>query len=172
MPFRVFWLLVIMDCTLVIRTSRPATSLTLLLIPAILGIIAFGSTDARLSDGFGTRDWVPTSAPAASYRLAFGQGTLDLRHVPTATSASTVDVTMAAGNVRIIAPPTMNLRVIANVHIGRIQVDEPTVLPNGGQDSGGINLQESIEPPAGASGAQLTVDVHLAAGLISLEHAN
>ena len=79
---------------------------------------------------------------------------------------------MAAGNVRIIAPPTMNLRVIGNVHIGRIQVDEPTVLTNGGQDSGGINLQETIEPPAGASGAQLTVDVHLAAGLISLEHAN
>jgi len=155
-----------------IIARRAPWSLTLLLIPAILGIIAFGSTDARLSDGFGTRDWVPTSAPAASYRLAFGQGTLDLRHVPTATAASTVDVTMAAGNVRIIAPPTMNLRVIANVHIGRIQVDEPTVLPNGGQDSGGINLQESIEPPAGASGAQLTVDVHLASGLISLEHAN
>jgi hypothetical protein len=155
-----------------IVARRAPWSLTLLLIPAILGIIAFGSTDARLSDGFGTRDWVPTSAPDASYRLAFGQGTLDLRHVPATTSPSTVDVTMAAGNVRIIAPPTMNLRVIGNVHAGRIEVDGQAVLTNGSQQSGGINLQETIEPPAAASGAQLTVDVHLAAGLISLEHAN
>ena len=155
-----------------IIARRAPWSLTLLLIPAILGIIAFGSTDARLSDGFGTRDWVPTAAPAASYRLAFGQGTLDLRQVPAVTTPSTVDVTMAAGNARIIAPPTMNLLVIANVHAGRIEVDGQAVLTNGSQRSGGINLQETIQPPAGATGAQLTVDVHLAAGLISVEHTN
>jgi phage shock protein PspC (stress-responsive transcriptional regulator) len=144
----------------------PASTMPLL-IPAIAGAIAFGGSHASLHDGVGQREWKPTIAPAADYRLAFGQGTLDLTALPQLATPRTIHITMGAGQVKIIAPETLNLTVLANVHIGQIEADGTQIAHS---RDGGIGLSRVLDPPADTSGALITVDVHLADGNISLEH--
>lgn len=104
---------------------RTPWSMAPLLIPALVGMIAFGNSGASLHDGVGQHDWTPTSAGAlkADYRLAFGQGTLDLRSIGPVTTPRDVGITMAAGQVRILLPRGLNATVLANVRIGVITVD-------------------------------------------------
>jgi FtsH-binding integral membrane protein len=146
---------------------RVPWSMTPLVVPAVLGAIAFAGSDASLHDGFGQREWRPTAAPASDYRLAFGQGVLDLTALPQPTAPRTIHVTMAAGQVKIIAPNTLNLTVLANVHVGTIETDGTNFDAN---RDGGIGLSRVLEPLPGAMGTPITVDVHLADGSISLQH--
>jgi phage shock protein PspC (stress-responsive transcriptional regulator) len=145
-------------------TRRFAASLLALLPPAILGCIAFAGSSASFADGIGQREWKPTTTPAADYRLAFGQGILDLRDLPAQMSPRTVHVTMAAGQVKIIAPKSLNLTVLANVHIGNVETRANGVH----HGHGGVGLSRHIDPPAGATGPEITVDVHLADGEVEL----
>jgi phage shock protein PspC (stress-responsive transcriptional regulator)/FtsH-binding integral membrane protein len=147
-----------------LATRRTAWSLTPLLLPAIAGTVAFAGSHASLSDGIGQREWTPTTAPAAEYRLAFGQGILDLRSLPTPDAAQTIHVTLGAGQVKIIAPSAMNLTVLANVHIGSLEVDG-----NSEHQHGGVGLSRTVHPKPGATGAPITVDVHLADGQVAVE---
>ena len=169
-----FWVMLgIVVVTLVVGLvlRRTPWSLASLIVPAVLGVIAFGGTSAQLHDGFGQREWTPTSVDAlqSQYRLAFGQAILDLRHV-TLDSTRTVDVTVAAGQVKIILPSAMNATVDANVHFGVVTVDGQDYAPDGGWHSRGANVNRTVLPPATATGAPLTIHVHLADGDIAVSH--
>jgi phage shock protein PspC (stress-responsive transcriptional regulator) len=139
-------------------TRRFPISLTTLLVPSILGVIAFGGSHASLHDGVGQREWKPTGAPAADYRLAFGQGVLDLRSMPAQSTPRRIDVTLGAGQVKILAPKSLNLTVEANIHFGQLSVD------GNHPEHSGVGLSRIVDPPAGATGAPITVDVHIADG--------
>ena len=149
---------------------RTPWSLSVLLIPTVAGLIAFGATGAQLHDGFGARDWTPTSEAQlhSAYRLAFGQAVLDLRHVGPLASGHELAITVAAGQVRVIAPSTVNVTVEASVHAGQIEVDGQDTTDTGG--SHGYDVSRTVLPPTTASGAPVTVRVHLADGQISVEH--
>jgi phage shock protein PspC (stress-responsive transcriptional regulator) len=149
---------------------RTPWSLVTLLVPSIIGIIAFGTTDASLHDGTGQRDWTPTSSAElkSDYRLAFGQGVLDLRRIGTLTQPRTVDITLGSGQVRLIVPRTMNTRVVASVHLGAITIDGQSDVD--GWDSGGFGVNRTILPETGATGQQLTVNVHLADGNVDVDY--
>lgn len=169
-----FWVMLgIVVATLLVGMAlrRTPWSLASLIVASILGLIAFGGSSARLHDGFGQRDWTPTTVTDldANYRLAFGQGILDLRNV-TIDSSRTLNVTVAAGQVRIILPSTMNATVNANVHFGVVTVDGHDYHVDGGWHSRGANINRTILPPATATGAPITIDVHLADGDIAVEH--
>jgi phage shock protein PspC (stress-responsive transcriptional regulator) len=153
---------------------RTPWTLATLLIPTVVGLVAFGGSRASLHDGSGQRDWAPTTVSAlrADYRLAFGQGVLDLRHLGTLDSARSVDIRLGAGQVRILTPSTMNLTVDANVHIGDVTVDGSDYNGDSGMRAGGFNVNRTILPPPGATGAPLTVTVHLTDGNISVEHTS
>ena len=146
---------------------RFPASMMPLLIPAVAGAVAFGGSHASLHDGVGQREWKPTVTPASDYRLMFGQGTLDLTALPQLSAPRTIHITMGAGQVKIIAPATLNLTVLANVHIGQIEADGTEIAHT---RDGGIGLSRVLDPPADTSGAAVTVDVHLADGNVSLEH--
>jgi phage shock protein PspC (stress-responsive transcriptional regulator)/FtsH-binding integral membrane protein len=149
---------------------RTPWSVALLLVPAVAGLVAFAPTHASLHDGSGQREWAPTSSLSHSYRLAFGEGVLDLRGL-SASAARDVRVDIAAGHLRILIPKGMAATVEANLHFGQIVVDGTTVdETRGGRDSGGYNLNRRIEPAAGASGPSFTIDAHLADGEIEVEH--
>ena len=155
---------------------RTPWSMAPLLIPALAGTIAFGNSGASLHDGVGRHDWTPTSASelGGSYRLAFGQGNLDLRHVGAVDSPQRVDVTMAAGQVVIHLPKSLNATVYANVRLGDIEVDGTQVAnTNGGSIHrvNGYDIEHTVLPPDGASGAPVSITVHLADGQIVVDHS-
>lgn len=149
---------------------RTPWTAALLLGPAVIGLVAFGGSNARLHDGFGAREWTPTSTAAidSQYRLAFGKGTLDLRHVGTLDTARTVHVTLGAGEAQILVPPTMNVTVDANVHIGDVRLNGSAL----DADHNGFNLNRTIFPPDTATGPALTIDVHVTDGRISIDRGN
>jgi hypothetical protein len=154
---------------------RTPWSMAPLLIPAVAGMIAFGATEASLHDGVGQRDWVPTTISSGhhSYGLAFGQGTLDLRRLAPPTGPTRLDVTMAAGQVRVLLPADGNVTVLGNVRIGEIEVDGRDVADtNGGSiyRTGGYDISHTVSPSDGASGAPVTVVVHLADGQLNVRH--
>jgi len=150
---------------------RTPWSLTSLLVLAAIGLIGFGGTHASLHDGIGQKEWRPTTAAASShYRLAFGQGILDLRALPASTAGETIDVTMAAGQVRVIVPSSMNVSVRAEVHFGNLTVDGRDYNDVDGFRSRGVNLDRTVPARAGATGAPVLVRVHLADGNVSVSH--
>jgi phage shock protein PspC (stress-responsive transcriptional regulator)/FtsH-binding integral membrane protein len=142
---------------------RTPWSLTVLLVPAIAGVIAFAGSHSSLHDGVGERTWAPKQNLASSYDLSLGQSTLDLTKLAPQDGPRTVHIEQAAGQVHIIAPKTMNLTVLANVHFGVVTVDGQA------DQSGGVAVSRLVEPPAGSTGAPITVDVHLADGQVTID---
>jgi len=169
-----FWFtLAIVGATLLagMVLRRTPWSLTSLLVLSVVGLIGFGGTHASLHDGIGQKEWRPTATTgSAHYKLAFGQGILDLRSLPTVTSPETIDVTMASGQVRVIVPSTMNVSVRAEVHFGNLTVDGNDYDDVDGFRSRGVNLDRTVPPLTGATGAPVLVRVHLADGNVSLSH--
>jgi Cell wall-active antibiotics response 4TMS YvqF len=150
---------------------RTPWSLTSLLVLSVIGLIGFGGTHASLHDGIGQKEWRPTATTTSThYKLAFGQGILDLRSLPAVTSPETIDVTMASGQVRVIVPSTMNVSVRAEVHFGNLTVDGNDYDDVDGFRSRGVNLDRTVPPLTGATGAPVLVRVHLADGNVSLSH--
>ena len=148
---------------------RASWLVALLLVPTTLGLIAFAGTKVSLSDGVGQRQWQPTAKPAATYQLAFGQGVLDLRSLPTQTRPSVVRVDVAAGQVQILAPRTLNMKVLANVRFGDVRVDGGSFRLGSGY-SHGVGISRIVPAPAGATGAPIIVDVHLGEGDVDIQH--
>jgi phage shock protein PspC (stress-responsive transcriptional regulator)/FtsH-binding integral membrane protein len=148
---------------------RTPWSLAFLLPPAVVGLIAFGATGAQFHDGIGVRTWTPTSAASLNgeYRFAFGQGVLNLRNVGPLTDPRHVDVVAGAGQIRIILPQTMNATVDANVHFGVVNVGGQQYS---GWHSHGVNVSRTVLPPTGATGAPITIEVHLADGNVAIDH--
>jgi phage shock protein PspC (stress-responsive transcriptional regulator) len=146
---------------------RTPWTLSALLIPAVIGAVGFAGSHARLHDGIGAREWSPSSTAEIDghYRLAFGQGKLDLRHTGQLDAPRTIHVTLGAGQARILLPSTMNATVQTYVHFGDVQVDGSDVS----EDHGGFNLNRTIRPPAGATGPAVTIDVDVTDGQISIE---
>jgi phage shock protein PspC (stress-responsive transcriptional regulator) len=151
---------------------RTPWGLTVLLVPAILGLIAFGGTRASLHDGLGRTVSAPASVAGldSDYRLAFGELTLDLRSISPLSSPRTIDITVAGGQVRLLLPKTLNASVQANVHLGDLRVDDRGD-DHGPNDSDGANFDRVVAAPTGATGAPLTIRVHLAAGDVRIEHS-
>jgi phage shock protein PspC (stress-responsive transcriptional regulator) len=149
---------------------RTPWTAALLLGPACVGLVAFGGSHARLHDGFGAREWTPTNSSAleSHYRLAFGKATLDLRHLDTLESSRTIEVVLGAGEAELLLPSTMNATVNANVHIGEIGLDGAEL----DADHNGFNLNRTIFPPAGVSGPELTIDVHVTDGRIQVDRGD
>jgi phage shock protein PspC (stress-responsive transcriptional regulator) len=166
-----FWVaLGILGTGLLVGVSlrRASWSIALLLVPTVLGLIGLAGTKASLRDGIGQKQWKPTTTVGTKYRLAFGQGVLDLRSF-TPARAATVRIDVAAGQVEILAPRTLNLRVHANVRFGDISIDGHS-YDDGGLSAHGINVSRMIEAPATATGPAVTVDVHLADGNVNIRH--
>jgi hypothetical protein len=150
---------------------RTPWSLAFLLIPVIIGLIGLGNTSASLHDGMGQREWAPSGPGAlkSDYRLAFGQGVLDLRQIDPLTVARDVDVTMAAGQVKVILPNDLNATVHVDVRAGNLQVDRDRFNGGPGWQANGFSFNRTVTPPGAATGAPLTINVHLADGNVTVE---
>jgi phage shock protein PspC (stress-responsive transcriptional regulator) len=139
-----------------------------LLVPTAVALFSFAGTRASLHDGVGQHEWQPKIAPASHYRLAFGQGVLDLRTLQPQSQPRTVNITLAGGQVRILAPRTLNLTLAADVHLGQLSVDGRTYDDGAGSRAEGLNFTRTVNPAASATGQPITINVHVSAGNIEL----
>jgi phage shock protein PspC (stress-responsive transcriptional regulator)/FtsH-binding integral membrane protein len=146
---------------------RTPWSVTSLLPLALAGTVAFAGSHAQFGDGIGQREWKPTNAPATSYRIAFGEGILDLRELDRQSVPRHIDITAGAGQVHVIVPKGLNVTVLANVHFGVINVDGTDT-----SNHGGAGLSRTISAPAHATGRPITIDVHLADGRLKVDHVS
>ena len=156
-----------------ITLRRTPWSMAPLLIPALAGMVAFGNTGASLHDGIGKSNWSPTTSSElrGSYRLAFGQGVLDLRDLQTPDTPLDVSITMAAGQAKIILPDTLNATVHANVRMGEVDVDGRAVSSTHGGSIhrvNGYDIEHTVRPPATATGAPIAITVHQADGNLTV----
>src|SRR3954447_2277117 len=151
-----------------LATRRWSWSFVPLALLALIGALAFAGSDTSLHDGVGQREWKPVNVTDAHYRLAFGQGVLDLRDLAPGTTPTTIDVTLGAGQVRVIAPKSLNLTVQTDVHAGQVEVDQDH--GEHGQAHGGVEFTRTIDPLAGATGTPVTVKVHLTNGNLTVLH--
>jgi phage shock protein PspC (stress-responsive transcriptional regulator)/FtsH-binding integral membrane protein len=149
---------------LVMRRT-PWSMLPLLLLGGA-GAIAFGGSAASLHDGVGQRDWHPTVAVESDYRLAFGQGTLDLRDLPEQDSARAVNIVMGAGQVKILTTPHQNVVLDADIHLGQLVSDGAEV----DSTEGGVGISKTVDAPPRAHGAPIYVHVQLADGNVTVDH--
>lgn len=149
---------------------RTPWSISVLLIPIVIGLIAFGGSRASLHDGSGQKFWTPNSTAQldSSYRLAFGQGVLNLNNVRLDADQHT-SITVGAGQVRILVPKGLNVQVHARVHLGTVRLDDRDDFLPGNSSSSGLNLDLQV-PAATTTGPALTVDVHLTDGEVSVEN--
>jgi len=146
-----------------IALRRAPWGLSVLLVPAVVGTVAFSGSHASLHDGVGSRTWVPVSSLASSYDVAFGSATLDLTSLRLPDGGPRrVDMDIAAGRVEIVAPKKMKLTVQANVRFGVVTLNNETA----DQGEHGVGVSRTIGPAKNASGPSITIDVHLAEGRI------
>jgi phage shock protein PspC (stress-responsive transcriptional regulator)/FtsH-binding integral membrane protein len=147
-------------------TRRTPWGMLPLLILGGAGAIAFGGTSTSLHDGIGQRDWHPTVSPNSSYRLAFGQGTLDLRDLPPQTGPHDIDVVLGAGQVKVLSTPDQKVTVTTDIHFGSLEADGAEV----GSTEGGVGITKTVVPPATAHGAPINVHVEIADGNVTIDH--
>jgi phage shock protein PspC (stress-responsive transcriptional regulator) len=151
-----------------IALRRTPWSLAVLLLPAVAGLIAFGGSGASLHDGVGQRTWEPVAAPASSYRLAFGQGVLNLSQLQPQSGPRTIHVTMAGGQVRIVAPRSMAVTVSAHIRFGVLSTAAAPTPWQRTMVANGAGVNRTIVPPAAATGQPIRVVVDLADGEVEV----
>jgi phage shock protein PspC (stress-responsive transcriptional regulator) len=144
-------------------------TLSLLAPIAALAIAAFalGGTRASLRDGSGQLGWKPTSVnQLADHRQFAGHSTLDLTQLGTVSSAKTVRITLAAGEVIVRLPATLNATVISDVHLGDVQNGDSHET---GQYVSGLNVHLEMPPPAGSTGEPVMIFVTLTVGHVQVD---
>jgi len=144
-------------------------TLSLLIPIAVVAAVAvvLGGTPASIKDGSGEVGWMPTSASQLSdHRQFAGQATLDLTRLAAPTSATSIRLTQAAGEVRLRIPRDLNATVISDVHIGDVQ-NGPS--RSTGRQASGVGVHNESAPPAEAVGAPITIRVTLTVGHVQID---
>ena len=144
-------------------TRRTVWAALLLLVPALIGGVAFHGTAAGLGDGAGQQTWSPTGVPPHNYRLLLGDARLDLSAV-SLTEPRHLNVDMGAGQLTIVVPRSINVHIDSHLNAGTVVFDEI----DDGRANGGVGFEETITPASDSSGPVLDVDVHVAMGAVRI----
>ena len=151
-----------------ILTRRASWSLLLPLLPIAAGLAVFGGSSASFHDGVGERVWAPPAAGSVehAYRNGFGRTTLDLSQVAGLDAARTTTVRLGAGEVRLVLPRTLPVRVVGTLRAGDIEVDGRSI-------ANGTRLEQTVLSPGALSNPAapvLEIDVHLTAGDVVIDY--
>jgi phage shock protein PspC (stress-responsive transcriptional regulator) len=160
----VFQLILLAGLIIGAALRRPFWWGALLLIPSAILSFVFAGCRVSLHDGSGYNAYTPHSAAELkdNYSNAFGRTTLDLSSLPRPDASRTVHVRLAAGQVRLIVPPSLPVNVHANVHLGDVRID-------GRDDSSGMGLD--TDPITTAASPALTFDVQINAGDLQIDRS-
>ena len=103
-------------------------------------------TGIQVSGRVGDAAWTPTSVTAGTnYHLGVGDGVLDLSKLPmqglsTATVPPTIPASVGLGDLKVLVPPGLNVKVVGHVGLGEMLL--PGDARNNGQ--GGSDVSRSI----------------------------
>jgi phage shock protein PspC (stress-responsive transcriptional regulator) len=116
----------------------------------VLGLSAWGNalvpTGIQVSGRIGNAAWTPTSVVVGTnYHLGVGDGVLDLSKLPTqglstATVPPTIPASVGLGDLEVLVPSGLNVKVVGHVGLGEILL--PGDARNNGQ--GGSDVSRSI----------------------------
>lgn len=129
----------------------------------ILTVLAAAFPGNILRGGIGDRHYrvASQSELAESYGVGLGELTLDLSELEL-TEAARVDVNVGAGEVTVILPPDLPVRVEAAAGAGEIDVL--------GEQAEGVNVaRDFTDPDFTERGVGLTLDIGVSAGQIQVE---
>jgi phage shock protein PspC (stress-responsive transcriptional regulator) len=125
-------------------------------------------TGIQVSGRFGDAAWTPTSvATGTNYHLGVGDGVLDLSGLPkqglsTATVPPTIPASVGLGDLKVLVPPGLNVKVVGHVGLGEILL--PGDTRNNGQ--GGSDVSRSIV--IGDGPAEVVVNAEVGIGQLTV----
>jgi phage shock protein PspC (stress-responsive transcriptional regulator) len=128
--------------------------------------------DTSLRGGVGDRTWRPATVAdlRPTYRLGIGEAELDLSRLDVTSAAGVehVKVREGIGDLTVIVPEGVVVRVDADVNAGEIR------LPDEFEPVDGTDLHENVVLPAGSSAgsAQLVIDADLGLGSLEVRYAS
>jgi phage shock protein PspC (stress-responsive transcriptional regulator) len=162
-----FWLggaILVVGLLVGVALRRTPWSLTLLFVPVVAGLLAFGTSSTSLHDGWGKRAYKPVSVSSMddSYKLAFGQTTVDLRQLSTVDQAKRVKLQVGAGELKLFIPRSLPVVVHSAVHIG-------AVSQNGKVVDSGTNFSHDTATALSSSGPTLVIDATVTDGAVTIE---
>jgi phage shock protein PspC (stress-responsive transcriptional regulator) len=162
-----FWLsgaILVAGLLVGLALRRTPWSLTVLLLPVVVGLVAFGTSSTSLHDGWGKRTYKPASVSSMddSYKLAFGQTTVDLRQVSTVDQAKRVKFQVGAGELKLFIPRSLPVVVHSDVHIG-------AVSENGEVVDSGNNFNHDTTTASSSSAPTLVIDATVTDGAVTIE---
>jgi hypothetical protein len=139
----------------------------LVIVLALMLVAASAASRVDVKDGVGDRTWTPLpSSTVTTYELGAGEATLDLRRLDSASTSPTpqrVTVDMGAGDLTILVPNGLDVRVDASVGFGDI-------THRGGVD--GVDTSGSDRSTStliGEQPVQVVVDAELGLGQITIQ---
>jgi hypothetical protein len=128
-----------------------------------VALIVAASWSIPLKGGIGDRTWAPdTIAEVRSdspYRLAIGEGTLDLTAILPGESFE-VEASVGLGQLTVLVPDDVNLDGQAHAGIGNIQLPGET-------DAGGIDVDRNIDV-RGTSTTTIVLDLKVGTGEVKV----
>lgn len=139
----------------------------------VVVVLAIGTALSTVSSdavrgGIGERTWTPSATTShVSYGLGLGDGTIDLRNLPTtATTPATVDVSVGLGDLTIRLPKGMDAVVVTEMGAGDVSVDGTVVNRFRPGRDGGTSPYTWTTP---GSTTDVRVDAHVGAGSVHIE---
>jgi phage shock protein PspC (stress-responsive transcriptional regulator) len=143
---------------------RTPWSLTVLFVPIVAGLVAFGTSSTSLHDGWGKRTYQPASVSSMhdTYKLAFGQTIVDLRQLSTVDQAKRVKFQVGAGELKLFIPRSLPVVVHSDVHIG-------AVAENGEVVDSGNDFSHDTTTASSSSAPTLIIDATVTDGAVTIE---
>lgn len=119
-------------------------------VSVVLALVTWGTAAAptiNVAGGVGDRYWAPVAASSHTYELGVGNATLDLGTYPTeATPGQTIRVSIGAGDLRILVPADLTVRVDGTVTAGTVTVDGVDLGQTDSRSGPRVEVHETYGP--------------------------
>lgn len=138
----------------------------------VLAITAWSSsvvpTGLQLGGRIGDATWRPTSVTStARYHLGVGDGVLDLAKLPIeGLSEARVPAYVGLGELKVIVPEGLTVRVVGHVGLGEILMPGDTQNDAGNGGQGGTDISRSVT--VGDGPAEVVVDAGVGVGQLTV----
>jgi len=145
-----------------------ARGLVWLGIPLTVALVAVSTAEVRLDGGVGARHYGPPSAAAVQSRYQVGVGNieLDLSAVDFTEQTVTTRVSAGIGNVQVLVPRDVDVRVVGRAGLGEADLF--------GETASGTSSERTVvnDGPDGSGGGTLDLLLDVGVGRVEVDRAS